>query len=234
MLALGLASGCGGDEAADATPGAVRATVLDSQTQGALAGAVAAIEQGTIYAKNPDPTKGNPSYVWGARADASGVFSLELPPGEHGFHVFADGYRYGPKRSEVSPGQTAEITFQLEPEGAIDVQPLVTDVTLTPASVQPGGMFTVEAMVAAGDGEPSSKISEEVLLIAPHAGTGATLDPPAPGCSDGSSEPLGCPDGIFRRTFTAPMEPGAYSYWFVVSSEACVTSDAVELTLTVQ
>jgi len=84
--------------------------------------------------------------------------------------------------------------------------------------------------------EPLAKLSEEVLLIDPASGLSFALDPPAPGCSIGEEpdNPRGCPDGEYTRTFAAPAEAGTRTYYFVVSSEGCVTSDPRALTLVVE
>jgi hypothetical protein len=218
----------------------LRVSVVDGATGSPVAGALVAVEEGGIYLANPDLTKGNPSYKYGGQADGSGVISLPFTSGEWGLHIFADGYRYGPERVQPDGGGT-EVTVELAPELPDDVNPLVSDVALDPATVAPGGTVTVRATVAAGvvsDPElaPSAKLSEEVLLIAPALGLSLALDPPAPGCSVGEdpSNPRGCPDGEFTATFAAPADRGTYAYHFVVSSEGCVTSDRRELTLVVQ
>jgi hypothetical protein len=228
-----VCGGCSGDE-----EGLV-VTVIEGGTGTPVQGALVAIEEGGIYLANPDLTKGNPSYKYGAEANDAGEISLSYTSGEWGLHVFANGYRYGPKR--VNPESSNEWTVELARKLPADVDPVVGPVTFEPATVAPGGMVTVRADVAAGMVSdpalaPIAKLSEEVLLIGPMVGLSFALDPPAPGCSLGEDpqNPRGCPDGEFTATFAAPGERGTYRYYFVVSSEGCVTSDRVELTLVVQ
>jgi hypothetical protein len=227
-------AGCAGDEGTG-----LSVTVLDGQTKQPVPGALVAIEEGGIYLPNPDLTQGNPSYKLGAQADGEGIVALPFESGDFGLHVFADGYRYGPRRVILEGPDS--MTIELAPELPEDVDPVIGEVTLDPATVAPGGSVVVRAAVAAGMVSdpvfaPVAKISEEVLLIAPALGIGFALDPPAPGCSIGEDPavPRGCPDGEYTSTFAAPSAPGEYSYHFVVSSEGCVTSDRIELTLVVE
>jgi hypothetical protein len=55
------------------------------------------------------------------------------------------------------------------------------------------------------------------------------MDPPSAGTPG-----VMYPDGIYRKTLTAPSAPGTYDIWISVTSEACVTAPPISMQLQVQ
>ncbi len=210
----------------EGAPGNLTVSVLDAASGDPVARAVAGIEQGGIYLENPDTSRGNPSYVYGARSDDRGIMQVELPGGTVGIHVFADGFRYAPKRVDVD-GDGAT-TIEAEPFLLADRLPSMSDCSIVPAVVAAGGEVVLSATAAAADpdGDP---LSEETIVVQPDTSASWVLDPPSPG-----EQGVGFPDGRYARTVRAPTEPGEYLYVFVTTTEACITSDRVEITLTVE
>jgi len=69
-----------------------------------------------------------------------------------------------------------------------------------------------------------------VVAVLPEMGQSMALDPPAPGGLQGH----GFPDGVWSRTFNAPSTPGTYAYQLIATTEGCVTSNRLEVALTVR
>jgi hypothetical protein len=188
-----------------------------------LAQALLAIEAGGIYLSNPDPSKGNPSYQYSTVTDANGMFDITLPCNKVGIHAYLDGYRYGAALSEVGKSTTVTAEAFLPQDKA----PNISSPSISPALAAPGAAVSVDATVAASD--PRDPLSEEVLLFEPVHSFAKALDPPSPGVQG-----KGFPDGRWRTFFPAPDEPGSYTYFLVATSENCLASNRVPLTLTVR
>jgi hypothetical protein len=218
-----LAASCATPDEAE-----LRVKVFDVGQNLSLAGAVIAIERGGIYVTNPDPSRGNPSYVWGARASDQGTLGIRLPTGPIGVHAFADGHYYGAHELELD--QDLGITVNIERFQREEVPPTIAGATLEPSVVTPGQSFTISAEVTQGDSGPpnhaSDPLSEEVIVVDPVGLHSRALDPPSAGIQG-----TGFPDGVWSTTLSAPSEPGTYDYYLTATSEGCVTSDATVLTL---
>jgi hypothetical protein len=214
-------AGCAGtpDEAE------LRIKVIDARSRAPLVGTLISIEKGGIYVSNPDPSRGNPSFVYGALIGDEGTFSLMLPTDELGVHSFAPGHYYGARRVELD--QDLGITINMEAFQANELAPTISNAQLDPATVAPGADFTVSADVAHGDA--NDPLSEEVIVTFPAELRSRALDPPSPGIQG-----TAFPDGVWRATLTAPSQAGSYVYYLSATSEGCVTSDIVALTLEVQ
>jgi len=228
LAAALLLLGCGSDtgDFSGGAPGTLTVTVTDASGGAPLVGAVAAIEQGGIYVDNPDTSVGNPSYQFGGMTDAQGRLVVELPGGTVGVHVFANGYRYAPKRVDVD-GDT-EATIEAEANLNADRAPSVSGSSLEPSTVAPGGSVVASTTATAVDAA-QDPLSEETAIILPDASWSALLDPPSPG-----DQGVAYPDGDYTLTITAPSTPGTYVYSFVTTTEHCITSDREDVTLTVQ
>jgi len=219
---------CGDDDRGFVTgdPGTLSVTVVDAASGDPIAGAVAAIEQGGIYLENPDPSRGNPSYVYGARTDAEGLLRVDVAGGTVGVHVFADGYRYAPKRVDVD----GDVDTSIEAEAFLgaDRLPTLSDSRIEPSVAAPGAEIVLSTTAAAADPE-RDPLSEETIVVLPDSALSWVLDPPSAG-----EQGVGFPDGPYTRTVAAPSVPGTYVYTFVTTTEACITSDRAEVTLTVE
>jgi len=224
-LMLVCAAGCGDDT--EEGPG-ITGTVLDAQSKAPIGGAVFAIEKGGAYVHNPDTSKGNPSYVYGGRSNSDGSFTLKLPAGKVGVHVFADGHRYWPSGVDITDGALTDLSPKPEPNLPADVPPTLTGVKLEPAKVAPGGTTKLTVDAKASDAM-KAPLSEEILVVLPEALFSRELDPPSPGMQG-----FGYPDGTYSATLTAPSEPGTYTYYVVASAENCVIAPTVTATLTVE
>lgn len=231
---LALATGCAWAAVACAgTPAEaeLRIKVFDIGANTPLGGAVVAIEKGGIYVTNPDPARGNPSYVYGARASSEGTLSLRLPTGSIGVHTFADGHYYGARGLELD--QDLGITINVESFQRSEQPPTLSNARLEPATVAPGADFILSAEVTQGDsGAPDhgpDPLSEEVIVTDPAAQRSHALDPPTAGVQG-----TGFPDGLWSTTLSAPADTGSYDYFLTATSEGCVTSDVTVLTLRVE
>lgn len=202
----------------------VQLSIKDARTGAPIPDALVAIEQGGIYQKNDDPSIGNPSYQKSAIFGADGLLRI-TDTGPLGIHVFANGYRYRPGLLDEKTGGVLEMTA--EPELPEDASPTAANAALSPAQAAPGAEVTLEVDAAAG--VASDPLSEEVLVLEPTTGWGAAMDPPSAGIQGKMF-----PDGRWRKTFEAPEKPGTYTYFVVVSSEGCVTSDRISVQLTVK
>jgi hypothetical protein len=224
---LALGAGCTRQKEARVEPVCIgdsarlRGVLVDARSSEPLPDALLAVERDGLYGANPDPTRANPAYVHGARTDAQGRFDVTLPCGTVGLHAFAPGHRCGAAVSEVGDALLLSATSLT----ARDLAPVLSQASLRPAKVAPGGEVTVQVTAMAGGA--SDPLSDQVLAIAPELKTGLALDPPG-------LLPGGYADGVWRRTFTAPSAPGTYTWHLVAASEACVPSAPLALTLTVE
>ncbi len=185
--------------------------------------ALLAIERDGLYVTNPDTSRANPSYVYGGQADVNGNFSLNVPCGTVGLHVFTPGFRYG--SAKVKHGGVVDI--KQEPLLARDARPTLNGATLSLATVSPGAAVTIKVNAAAASF--ADPLSEEILAVAPALGMSMALDPPSRGSQGG-----GFSDGVWSRTFAAPKLAGSYVYTLVGTSEGCISSDQIQLTLEVR
>jgi len=221
-----LVAGCGSDDSTGQGP--VRLTLVDAASNAALPGALAAVEEGGIYIANPDTSKGSSAYVYGARADEQGILVIDLPEGDKGFHIFAEGHRYAPAHFPVGdPEIEIERTVTVAPLLPEDQLPTISDAAIEPSQAGPGDEVTVTAMVAAAHAE--DPLSDETLAILPEQEWSAALDPPSPG-----EQGVGFPDGLYSKTFRAPDAAGTYVYALVATTEGCITSKAASVTLEVR
>jgi hypothetical protein len=200
-------------------------TVKDTATDAPVPGALLGIEAGGAYQPTPDPAKGNPSWQYGAQADGDGRVELVLPTGPYGFHSFAAGYFYGTVTMDVD-SDPFELTVNTAPLGAEEL-PSLSDFTIVPATVAPGG--SVEVSVNATAAAMDKPLSEEVIVVIPALSACAAMDPPSAGTPG-----VAYPDGIYRKTFSAPTTPGTYDVWVSVTTEACVTAPPMAMQLLVQ
>lgn len=224
VLALGLfALGCTADD--DGSNLVV--TVLDAKSEEPLPNALMVVEEGGIYIKNADPSKGSPAYQYGGRADAEGIFRLTLPAGDKGLHIFAAGHRYAPAKVTIEQSDVTTKEVLASPELPADQAPTISNVTIDPASASPGAQITLSATATAASA--ADPLSDETLAILAERAFSIALDPPSAGVQG-----VGFPDGLYTKTFAAPDAPGQYSYFVVATSEGCITSTPVSVTLTVQ
>jgi hypothetical protein len=201
-------------------------TLIDRDTEQPIPHALVSIEVGGIYVENADTSKGPPAYQFGGRADEQGKLSVRVPDDDLGFHVFAAGYRYRPYATE--PGAKTSHTIRVSPQLPEDVPPTVTEARVEPDVVEAGGSFRMIATVAAAD-PVADPLSDETLAILEGADFSVALDPPSAGVQG-----VGFPDGVYQKTLTAPEEPGTYVYHLVATTEHCITSIPVSVSLTVQ
>jgi hypothetical protein len=247
-----LVLGCSTPENAE-----LRIKVIDATSRLPLASSVIGIEKGGLYVSNRDPSKGNASYQYGVQTGSDGTVRVTLPTDLLGVHSFAPGkpvcdaacrmaittgYYYGARLVELD--QDLGITLNMEPfqkgcSGAPDticppqitnemwcIPPATGTCPAAATSVAPGAQFMISAQVSAGD--PKDPLSEEVIVIHPDSNQSKALDPPSPPVS------RGFPDGPWSATLTAPQQPATYQYYLSATSEGCVTSDTVPLTIIVQ
>ncbi len=253
---VGLA-GC--DTGEPAKPGGfrLRGTVLSRDEGRGLASALVVVELGDIYVKNPDPTKFAPAYVIGTMTDANGNFDVDVPDDvdQVGIHSFSDGYRYGALKFKLRDGNAIVTTRRhfLVPDGVdpatvkeAEFEPTASDFlvgsgAIAPApaiTVAPGAMLDFSVVVKAGSGplaEQHDVMSDEVLVVQPVLSWTGAMTPPPEGCATtGCVQGKGYPDGKWTRSIAAPTVPGTYTYYSVTTSEKCVTSRRLTVTVTVQ
>ncbi len=203
----------------------LRIKVVNATTRAPLPNTLISIEKGGIYVKNPDTSRGSPAYVYGAVTGAAGTARLQIPTDDVGVHTFLAGYYYGSRLIEFD--QDLGITVSMETFQNNETPPSVTNAKLEPAVVAPGASFTLSADVNRGDAD--DPLSDEVVVVFGEAHFSRALDPPSAGVQG-----KGFPDGLWKTTLTAPNSPGTYTYHLAATSEHCVTSDPIALTLDVQ
>jgi len=229
MAMLPLLTGCRSQPLGEELPvcsgetAALRARALDGSSFQPIEGMLVSIEVGGIYLPNPDHSKANPAFQLGARSGPGGLFELALPCGPYGLHTFLPGFRYG--AAVVYAGQSAEIFS--EPLLPLDRPPAISQASLSAQAVAPGELVTIQVMAVKGALE--DPLSEEVVAVLPEMGQSMALDPPGPG-----QQGYGFPDGVWSRTFNAPSTPGTYAYQLIATTEGCVTSNRLELVLSVR
>ena len=221
-----------GDAQADGSDAAVammrvRGSVREVDGTTPIPFAVLAIEKDGLYVDNADPSRANPSYVYGGRANANGDFDLMLPKGALGIHTFLDNYQYGRAPLDGDGGvDHILMPITMAPRGIL-AKPSVTGVRAEPSTVDAGDTFFVRALVVAAS--CSDPISEEVLLIEPTTSFSAELDPPCKG-----KQGQGYPDGEYARLVRAPKVAGDYTYYLTATSEQCITGDVAKIVVTVK
>lgn len=203
----------------------LRIKVVGASTHEPLGQALVSIERGGLYVSNPDPSVGSPAYVYGAVVGDDGTVRMTLPTDDLGVHTFYAGHYYGSRKVELD--QDLGITINMESFQNDETPPSLENATLEPAVVGPGDDFSVSADVATGD--PDDPLSDEVVVVLADQVFSRALDPPSEG-----TQGKGFPDGLWQTTLTAPDEPGTYDYHLAATTEHCVTSDPVTLTLEVQ
>lgn len=221
MVLTLAATGCGG------TPkqAELRIKILNASTQAPLDGALISIEKGGIYVNNPDPSLGSPAYVYGATAGNDGTVRMMLPTAKLGVHTFYAGHYYGSRLVQFD--QDLGITVNMEAFQNDETPPALDNAALDPSVVAAGEEFTVSADVTRGD--PDDPLSDEVVVVFADEHFSRALDPPSAGVQG-----VGFPDGTWQTTLTAPDNPGSYDYHLAATSEHCVTSDPITLTLEVE
>ncbi len=223
LVSLLIAGGCGNKAPESAM---FRGRLLDADTQKPVAGAYVAIEVGGHYRDYSDRTKGSPWWQIGAITAADGSFTATVPGGDIGVHTFINGYLYGTQKVEIgSDTVDATITTAKIPAGS--AKPTLKDAKLEPLTIAPGGK--VQVSVTATKGNDRDPLSDEIVLVQPETAMALQLDPPS-----ASTKGVMSPDGLYKKTFTAPSKPGTYVYGLSATTEACVTGDIVTLTLEVK
>ena len=228
-LALIAACGDGNDTVQ------IKLTAQDGPSGQPLAGVLLVGEIGGIYQRYDDPSLANPHYTLGGVSDTAGIINLEVPEDKIGFHLFQNGYRYGV--ASIESGKATEVTAPMEPHLPADVQPTAGNVKVTPTPAAPGAPVTITASVSAGlpcadplnPDASCDPLSDEVVIVAPELGWCRGMKPPSLG-----AQGTGYPDGLWTTTFDAPATTGEHTLYLVVSSEKCVTSDRVPITLQVR
>lgn len=203
--------------------------LVNGKTGAPMANSLLSVEVGGRYLPIPDTSRGNPNYTIGAKTDDNGMVMLASPGGVLGVHTFENGFFYG---TDVVPDATYK-EIKVEPLGATEPRPTSKNFAVLgaeTATVAPGAELDFSADCARAiypDGRVDL-LSDEVLLVEPTMHFTKGMDPPAAG-----EQAKGFPDGRWKSTTRAPTAPGTYTYSLVISSEACVTSDRVSVTVVV-
>ncbi len=201
----------------------VTGTVTDVQDGTPIASAMIAVEYGGTYVAWCDLAHASPYYVFGAVTDATGSFSMDVRAGALGFHSFANGYYYSRASLDTSTGTTVALTMGHLPSG--QAAPTITNVGFDQPTVTAGSAVVFSATLATWS--PTDPLSDENLVVEATRSWGVELDPPSQGQKDNF------PDGVWKRSFSAPSQPGVYTYWFSATTAGCITSNLASATLTV-
>ena len=232
----GQAASPGGEDAAtvctivpmpDGGPAHVSGIVVaagDASPPVPIPGAMIAVEYGGLYIPWCNLAQASPYYVFGTVADANGSFQIDVRQGQLGFHSFANGYFYSRAPLDMSMGTTVTLTMEPLPDG--QATPSVVDASFAQATVHAGDTVTFSATLTTW--APTDPLSDENLLVEATNSFGLELNPPGLGKKDDF------PNGVWSRSFAAPMVPGTYTYWFSSTTGGCITSNLVSTTLTVQ
>jgi hypothetical protein len=206
----------------------VTGTVVEATSDGAapkpIPGAMISTEYGGLYLPYCDLAHASPYYVFGAVADGSGNFAIDVKEGALGFHSFATGYFYS--RAPLDTTESHSVSLIMEPLPKTLGRPTVANAAFDHTKVVSGTAVTFSADVHAASAQ--DPLSDELVLVEPTRSWSVELDPPGLGKKDDF------PDGTWKRTFTAPDTPGTYTYFFSATTGTCVTSDVVSVVLEVQ
>jgi hypothetical protein len=200
-----------------------------------VGGALVAIEVGGLNLPNPGAVgpdggtvatlKIDPYYRIGAIADDAGRFSVAVPEGPLGVHVYADGYLCGVPDAGAVTAEAGTVTVTLPPlpapvggDSGQSARPVITQFTVQPTVAAPGETVTLTAIVDAVD-PAHDPLSEQVLAIEPQTGWAGIFAPPTPG-----KPGVGYPNGVYGRLVPAPLAPGLYKFYMVAATQACVVS----------
>jgi hypothetical protein len=199
-------------------------SLLDDGGMVPVPNAMLATEYGGLYLPWCNMAQASPWYRFGAVTDDAGAFTMTAAAGKLGFHAFATGQYYSRAPLNTSSGTTVTVTISPLPAG--QTKPTITGAAFQQSTVAAGSQVTLSATVKAASS--SDPLSDETVLVEPTHSWGVELDPPSLGTKDDF------PDGVWSLTFAAPSQPGAYTYWLSATSAGCVTSDLIQLPLTVQ
>jgi hypothetical protein len=199
-------------------------SLLDDGGMVPVPNAMLATEYGGLYLPWCNMAQASPWYRFGAVTDDAGAFTMTAAAGKLGFHAFATGQYYSRAPLNTSSGTTVTVTISPLPAG--QAKPTITGAAFQQSTVAAGSQVTLSATVKAASS--SDPLSDETVLVEPTHSWGVELDPPSLGTKDDF------PDGVWSLTFAAPSQPGAYTYWLSATSAGCVTSDLIQLPLTVQ
>ena len=238
LLFTALLAGC------ETTPenGILEVTFLGALGGAPLTHALAAIEEGGLNVPIPDPAFGSPAYRYGAQTGKraneqdmkkEGAFTILLPAGPKGVHLFVDGYYCGAAAISIEPEdgaiQRLEVRAnEIQPD---EVQrPVASNLRLDPSPVERGATFTLSVDVVAGTSE--DPLSDQILVVQPELAFAAALNPPPPPPAD--EQGVISPDGTWSQTLVAPDAPGPYTYHLVAATQSCVSSAPLTATLVVE
>ncbi|CAN5349680.1 hypothetical protein BH09MYX1_BH09MYX1_35200 [soil metagenome] len=183
------------------------------------------VELCDLYSDNPDPAKAHPNYRYGTTTKADGTYSVSVPAGSGGLHVFKPTFRYGFTRLANLSGAAPEI--RLEKLLSQDKPPALAGFSADSVDVAAGSPLRFKVGVQAG--RTTDPLSEEVLVLEGGTGRARAMAPPSRGIQG-----TGYPNGIWTLALDAPQTRGTYTYSVSVSSEQCVTSERLMLTVNVR
>lgn len=160
----------------------------------------------------------DPFIRYAGLTDDAGAFSLTVPVGEIGLHVFSAGRAEQRLVALAVPSLDAaapEVQVGLAPlpraDGGGGLLPTVTELTASSAVVGPLAPVTFAVKVAAG--AASDPLSGDIFLVQPAIGWAGALAPPSPAVPGGPH-----PDGVYSLLVEAPAAPGDYTYVVVAAS----------------
>ncbi|NIQ92820.1 MAG: c-type cytochrome [Desulfuromonadales bacterium] len=169
---------------------------------------VVAIETGRLYSKD---------YRFGGTIEPNGWFSVKVPEGgDYGLHIYATGYVYHPVGLTVEEGQDNRFIFKIPPNPAIREAPVISDVTFTSSTDDPGAMH-----ISLRVDDPNDNLSHQVLAINVSTGKSYTFDPPGwifPWTKN-------YPNGIYTLTIDTGGRPFDRNEWrFLAADNRCYNS----------
>lgn len=200
--------------------------------RGPQAGSTVIVELCALYSENPDPSKAHPNYRYATVTREDGTFEVMVPQGKVGIHTFKNGWFYGRVEVDDAPDRFIETPFFVEAAARSSKAPTLSSFKVSPAEAAPGQTlsFSVDTRRAGTD-----PMSEEVVVYEPTTSVARAFTPPGRGAPQREvGGKAGWPDGTWTATMPAPSRPGTYTFYAHSTSEHCVSSNKLGISVLVR
>lgn len=209
---------CGGDLTGSCSGSqALPVTAVDNDSRLALPSPLVAYEINGLQSASPSPD-GN--YVFGGQGNTDGLFSLPLPCGKWGVHIFANGYQC--QSNILDNDSTLQVGLVALDSNA--VVPVVGNAVWSDDAPKASSQQTLTVTTQAAS-QATADVVAVVLAVETVTHKAFRL-----ALMDAASSV----DGVtytWQATVILPGEAGSYSYDLVAATEACVASKILRLQL---
>jgi len=220
LVLVGGMAACGSNESASTCSGNrdFALTAVDDDSRRALPGPIFALEKGGLTQPSPSPD-GN--YAFGGQGNTiTGAWSLGLPCGLWGVHVFANGYRC----ESLQRGNVGTLEVGLTALEPNDVVPLIAEASWSDEAPRAGAQQTLTVTTTAASALPQDQVTAVVVVEdSTHRAVALTAVAPAEG-SDGITQ-------VWQGRVLLSGQPGMYIYSVVAATSDCLASKILRLPL---